>query len=570
MSQHNPDEQASQPSRSNIPMMRRERRQDRDQVARTLRESRSRERLQTQMDRDNQTMLSQRGYKGGEVRWDPRTGELTSSAKGRPGQVKPAEYAKGLANSPPTADTDRHQEPPRGPSAFGERMRMIAKGGSVDRSEEPLQSLQNTSSTTDPAFGAFSSERPAWHGASGRTTLVAPVKDTKDVAPLVNIPRKSSKRVSTALKHAANGPRGGLDTIMARPPVSPPPGAETLGRETIRQVVPSSQLPKPPPQQAHAYPSPPLSGDISAAAAAAVAQDSGAGAARDRLPALQEPSPSSPSNNHHQIKRKPAAHLAHDSVSSVYSQSDPFNYNHYTYGSGSTPPPPPVPAHQEWSQPPSRFSVTTYDATPRESLDEFDPRDAPPVPSVSDMFRSSPAAAKHPPDSIMDRRRPPKLGHTDDTSAIAFDEPIVISLDPWTTSVGGSHRDKVKPARRPGQWDAGSVHKVLPPAPPEQSAKDRLAQLNAQLSGLAQRRANIARSIEQMTKLMPTDSIMASAEVIHKREMEKRKVEGLKTELSEVQREEYELGLKLHRAYKRMDREAEFEPTTLWVRRVTH
>jgi len=68
---------------------------------------------------------------------------------------------------------------------------------------------------------------------------------------------------------------------------------------------------------------------------------------------------------------------------------------------------------------------------------------------------------------------------------------------------------------------------------------------------------------------MPTDSVLASAEVLHKRELEKRKVEGLKTELAEIQREEYELGLKLHRAYKRLDRDAEYEPTTLWVRRVT-
>lgn len=72
-----------------------------------------------------------------------------------------------------------------------------------------------------------------------------------------------------------------------------------------------------------------------------------------------------------------------------------------------------------------------------------------------------------------------------------------------------------------------------------------------------------------MTELMPTDSIMDSADVVYKREMEKRKVEALRLELTEVQKEEYELGLKLHRAYKRMDRDADYEPTTLWVRRVT-
>ena len=119
---------------------------------------------------------------------------------------------------------------------------------------------------------------------------------------------------------------------------------------------------------------------------------------------------------------------------------------------------------------------------------------------------------------------------------------------------------------------ASDINKTLPPAPPEQSADqahDRVGLLNAQLRALANRRININRSIQQMTELMPTDKLMNSVEVVRKRESEKRKVEILRGELADVQREEYELGLKLHRAYKRLDREAEWEPTTLWVRRVT-
>ncbi|KAJ8110968.1 hypothetical protein ONZ43_g5737 [Nemania bipapillata] len=90
-----------------------------------------------------------------------------------------------------------------------------------------------------------------------------------------------------------------------------------------------------------------------------------------------------------------------------------------------------------------------------------------------------------------------------------------------------------------------SLDKSLPPAPPEASAKDR------------------------MTEMMPTDNILASEAVVRKREGEKRKVEALRTQLADVDRKSYELGLKLHRAYKRLDRDAEYEPTTLWVRRVT-
>jgi hypothetical protein len=114
-----------------------------------------------------------------------------------------------------------------------------------------------------------------------------------------------------------------------------------------------------------------------------------------------------------------------------------------------------------------------------------------------------------------------------------------------------------------------SVEKSLPPAPPEASAKDRVAGLNAQLEALANRRMNINTAIRQMTQMMPTDNILASEAVVRKREEEKRKVENLRAELADVERQSYELGLKLHRAYKRLDRDAEYEPTTLWVRRVT-
>lgn len=72
-----------------------------------------------------------------------------------------------------------------------------------------------------------------------------------------------------------------------------------------------------------------------------------------------------------------------------------------------------------------------------------------------------------------------------------------------------------------------------------------------------------------MTELMPTDSLVVTDEVRRKREMEKMKIETLKTEEADVRREEHEIGLRLHRAWKRRDKEAVYEPTGLWVRRVT-
>jgi len=72
-----------------------------------------------------------------------------------------------------------------------------------------------------------------------------------------------------------------------------------------------------------------------------------------------------------------------------------------------------------------------------------------------------------------------------------------------------------------------------------------------------------------MTELMPTDSLVVTDEVRRKRELEKMKIERLRTEEADVRREEHDIGLRLHRAWKRRDKDAVYEPTGLWVRRIT-
>lgn len=247
-----------------------------------------------------------------------------------------------------------------------------------------------------------------------------------------------------------------------------------------------------------------------------------------------------------------------------------------------------------WTQPPSRFSITTYatsnHSTPRESIDE----DAPPVPTPPQQFTQQ----YQQPSSILDRKRPVassgfESGGSSRNSPI---EPVKISLDSsyYMTSGLPSSQQQQRPPRQSSpdavspktvnhnysqgkrlsmlSLNAADTDKSLPPAPPETQSlqtQDRVAQLNAKLQALGNRRINLNTAIKQMTELMPTDNVLASEAVIRKREEEKRKVEALRRELAEVDRESYELGLKLHRAYKRLDRDAEYEPTTLWVRRVT-
>lgn len=106
-------------------------------------------------------------------------------------------------------------------------------------------------------------------------------------------------------------------------------------------------------------------------------------------------------------------------------------------------------------------------------------------------------------------------------------------------------------------------------SPAEAESHDLVTALQAQLDDLAHRRNNITRSIRQMTELMPTDTLVLTDQVRRKREVEKMKIERLRLEEADIRREEHDIGLRLHRAWKRRDKEAVYEPTGLWVRRVT-
>ncbi|CAK7236063.1 hypothetical protein SBRCBS47491_009508 [Sporothrix bragantina] len=675
-------------SRTNIPMMRRERRQNAEATAKTLREAKSRERLEKlhqAQERTNSMASSKRGYKGGEVRWDPQTGELTSSQKGRPSQVKPAEYARGLADtggdatSPTeaTAKEGKAASAASGIASFASRLRKTVQGvntGAANSSPAPAQqppaqppkqvvtprspaaprtSLpvasppaqapvavvpapaaalpRDLSTSTDPAAGAFTSNRPAWNGASGRTTLVAPVRDTTEVAPL-NIPRKSSKRVGSLPKLADDTTTtANSNNIPSSPPQQAVSSIQTP-QQTQTQTPSRKPLQSPASPGTQSYPSPPQSADPTYKASLSSQQQQ---TPVQQVQQQQQPQDQRPPSS--KIRRKPTP--SHQTLAS-YDESDPFNYNNRSHPNFVPSPvsPRPPPQGSEWTQPPSRFSVTTYNSTLQESPAEFDASDAPEMPSIPNPLRSSPPYQTQrrpviqvesspvqqqpsPPrqkptpiitkplpgiaaeGNVMDRRRPPRMGHTSPNSIRNGNEPIVISLKtPWMTgnysplrdtadgnsdcvssggedegAAGDSAYNQLRNKHLMGTSGdasdrasmAGSIHKNLPLAPPEMTAKDRVAMFNAQLSNLAQRRINIGRGIKQMTELMPTDNLLAAPDVLYKREMEKRKVEGLRTELAEIQREEYEIGLKLHRAYKRLDKNAEYEPTTLWVRRVT-
>lgn len=531
---------SGQHPKTSIPMMRRERRKQQDAApvagAKPCRPN------QQPQGRETPPITSSASFPNNSMGWqDPAGGRLT------PTFGAPMDEGPRYGISTTITSANSHQSRTPSPS-IGHRLRQLGRS-----KPEPIES------------------RPAWNGASGRQTLVDPVSDNKNVAPLA-IPPKSSRRAERTKDTQA---RSGQPTNSRDAETSHGSSAAAA----VRKIMPSRSGQTPEPrgqaladtgsatnsaaQSARAYPSPPAQSPPASQSQTTAPRSQNTPA----VPHLSVPDPE------RAIKRKPPppsqapapSHAVHPSTSSSIYSTQPG-----AQGLGASPfpatmtSPNPRAPDDTWVQPSSRFSITTYATSAAGSPRPSDEEDRPPVPEVPPVV------------SMMDRKRPPLRGN--DVPHSSEDEPLVISLKSAYVSnpSTGLGLDKMQPrgdtdlSRNGRSTSISSTSKALPPAPPEMvESKDRVVVLNAKLSSLAHRRNNITKSIKQMTELMPPDRLLASAEVLRRREDEKKKVEKLREELAEIQQQEYDLGLKLHRAYKRQDRDAEYESGTLWVRRVT-
>lgn len=526
---------SGQHQKSSIPTMRRERRR---QQAASISAPRPRPNAQ-ETGRQTSPISGPGAYPNAAGRGD------AVEPRGRPVQEAPTDEDPmyGMTTTITSSFARQSQNP--SPS-LGQRMRQLGRGTKPE--------------TID--------SRPAWNGASGRQTVVSPVQDDTTVAPL-KIPAKSTKRAGRESQLR------GKTVLQPNQPTSETSKASSAAA-AMRKFIPSrsghtpephgrsSPVPEPATRNAatpvQSYPSPlQTASPVMGTQVTDFEPNHNSAAA----PRLSIPNPDKA------IRRKPPpsgqattpSHAAQPSISSsVYSVQPGVNF-------ANSPATISQPTHKgqapddAWVQPPSRFSITTFATSnaesPRQSADE----NRPPLPE--------PPQAQ----SVMDRRRPlhgqesPQLG----------DDPVVISLKSASISnpigLGIEKHNTPRSVANPKASRPSSIlstSKELPPAPPEMvDTKDRVVLLNAKIAGLTHRRNNITKSIKQMTELMPADKLIQSEEVLRKREDEKKKVENLKAELAEIQQQEYDLGLKLHRAYKRQERDASYESGTLWVRRVT-
>ncbi|KKY28589.1 hypothetical protein UCRPC4_g00393 [Phaeomoniella chlamydospora] len=190
-------------------------------------------------------------------------------------------------------------------------------------------------------------------------------------------------------------------------------------------------------------------------------------------------------------------------------------------------------------QPGSRFSATTVATTVRGSL-HSSPRasvDAPPVPALPSTNTVQHSPVQHPAAQAM-RHNNAKI-----------------------------NARKPAPTSRASTDSKASVKtKSLPQCPPETQAVDKISGMEARLDDLARRRRNIAKVLKDLNHVInptsPGYDLKTKSDV-------KQTVVALENELSDIGQEEHEVGLKLHRAQKKRDKADIYEPSSLWIKRVT-
>ncbi|KAF2843279.1 hypothetical protein M501DRAFT_924677 [Patellaria atrata CBS 101060] len=108
--------------------------------------------------------------------------------------------------------------------------------------------------------------------------------------------------------------------------------------------------------------------------------------------------------------------------------------------------------------------------------------------------------------------------------------------------------------------------KALPMSPPTLSSTDLVSSLEAQLEDLALQRRNLQKVMRDIQNLRAQSPVVVGFKVMRETGT---KLKQLEEDLADVRQMEHEVGLRLHRAWKRKEECEGAEPSAFWVRRVT-
>jgi hypothetical protein len=471
--------------------------------------------------------------------WDKYSGEPTLTGAGVPAQVKPGSgfnlrsQLRPVNNKayqpPPTADSEAPQK-----TTFREKASRFAhKNLTIDT-------------------------RPPWKGASGRQAIVAPPEDNPG-QPLP-VPHRSTKRVKSPENTPQTGaPPTAVRKVDASPEtarVASPENMDTqephpTGRSSPTQIYASQGSPE---FKQTGYPSPVSPTDGGTTPTQASQEHAYTELTRTPEDIILP--------KRHESKRSPERDLHsrqssqnHPDPTSRFSWTTTNTSTTYQHSPPPSPPPPMPPAYANTYSPMPVEDVATarvpIDAAPtvlnrgHPTRRLGDQSAGPPSPTFS--MRSMSSTVRKP---------------------VATEGPIPsLPLPSWRDGITARNPHALRAPSVAPSTTSTFADKTLPKTPSELASVDLITALQAQQDDLFNQRSNIQRVIRDLEKPEPQNPLVS--DIRARREKEKR-LTALREDLDEVARLEYDCGLRLHRAWKRREREDPASgPSVFWVRRVT-
>ena len=473
----------------------------------------------------------------GKVRWDEYSGEPNSA--GRAGSISPGTYAKGVA---PSARMPMGYQV----SVSGPEKRNVSLGERVGRfgvRPPPVETAKH-----EP-----------WSRATGRSQIAPPLKYQPATKPL-QLPRKQlSPNTPSPTGRTADTYRTHHQGRNFTAPPATSINRDTVGADTGFVADRSPNL------DTHDDPIKPT-----------VPLKVGKNSPRSAI--VSPVSPTHPTGLGIQTPITPIHPQRRQSPDTIIHEQA-FTKEIPIPERIATPPQDPVVSTQQTPdkltrEPTSRFSWTTYNSS---TTYQHSPPPSPPQPPLPTITPPRPRVVTEPisaasaASSILSRRRP--VPQADRTPEHVLPSPPK-SLGPETPGTAKITTMPSPTAYSPCSPSAASTFstntgtsKALPAPPTSLSAADHIAVLESQIEDLRIRRNNVYRLLNDLNNAAPPNPLITDFKRARLVEARKR---GFEDELSEIKREEHDVGLKLHRAWKKREREDPgWAGSAIWVRRVT-
>lgn len=172
----------------------------------------------------------------------------------------------------------------------------------------------------------------------------------------------------------------------------------------------------------------------------------------------------------------------------------------------------------------------------------------------------APNPYQSPSDSPQDSPSPPGAPDSSGDDKPPEDEAIMSRRRPIPNAMPSSR----KPVRKPTPAETPQDTEQ----PPAEIPKDPLARvqmMETKRDELQRRRIGLETVIKELTRVIQPTSI---ADIAAKKEV-KRTVASMENEIAEIKREEHDLGMKISRAWRRLDENSNGDGSNLWIKRVT-